>query len=237
MQLFRKELAVEYTETLSQKVYKDIKSNIISGKWEMGKRITEKELSDSMHVSRSPIRWALDRLFDEGLLNYNKNVGYSVRIVTVDDVKEIYKIRTALEVLSFKEAALKMTEDDFKVLYSLIAKSERAIENNDIQLLLSSSNEFNLKIYEFAGMPRLKFIQQNLQEYLEALRSISFAGTFNERRDRAVKEHKLIVRLMKLKYFSELEAQIEEHLSHSKNYILSVAADFETFIYSENRPK
>lgn len=103
---------MEHSETLSQKVYKDIKSNIISGKWEMGKRITEKELSDSMHVSRSPIRWALSRLFDEGLLTYNKNIGYSVRIVSVDDVIEIYKIRTALEVLSFREAALNMSEEN-----------------------------------------------------------------------------------------------------------------------------
>ena len=83
---------MERSNTLSEDVYHIIRSNIINGIWEMGKRLTEKELSEQIHVSRTPIRWALSRLYDEGLLYYHKNFGYRVRIITVDDIIEIYKI-------------------------------------------------------------------------------------------------------------------------------------------------
>ncbi len=225
---------MERSNTLSEDVYHIIRSNIINGIWEMGKRLTEKELSEQIHVSRTPIRWALSRLYDEGLLYYHKNVGYRVRIITVDDIIEIYKIRLALEVLSFREASMQMSDEDFQVLEGILATSKQAIENNDPVGLLGSSSEFNLIIYDFAKMPRLKMIQQNLQEYLASFRKISFGGENNERREIAVYEHEQIIRAMKNRDFSTLEVLIEDHLNRSKEYILSLAKEYGTDYFSED---
>ena len=208
---------MERSNTLSEDVYQTIRSNIINGIWEMGKRLTEKELSEQIHVSRTPIRWALSRLYDEGLLYYNKNIGYRVRIVTVDDIIEIYKIRLALEVLSFREESMKMSDADFQVLEGNLAESKKAVEN-----------------YDFAQMPRLKMIQQNLQEYLARFRKISFGGEENDRREIAVYEHEQIIRAMKSKDFGTLEVLIEDHLNRSKEYILSVAEEYGTDYFSDD---
>ncbi len=225
---------MERSNTLSEDVYQIIRSNIINGIWEMGKRLTEKELSEQIHVSRTPIRWALSRLYDEGLLYYNKNIGYRVRIVTVDDIIEIYKIRLALEVLSFREASMKMSDADFQVLEGILAESKKAVENNDPAGLVGSSSQFNLIIYDFAQMPRLKMIQQNLQEYLARFRKISFGGEENDRREIAVYEHEQIIRAMKSKDFGTLEVLIEDHLNRSKEYILSVAEEYGTDYFSDD---
>lgn len=216
------------SRTLSHSVYEQIKSNIINGVWAMGQRLTENELSNSLHVSRTPVRWAMMRLNEEGLLSYNKNVGYRVRTVTVSDVIEIYKIRTALEQLSFREAAQKMTDQDYDDIEALLAKSQEAVDSGDEEGLLESSSLFNLKIYQHADMPRLTMIQENLQEYIKSLRRISFGGGKHDRRVKALQEHKLILTSMRRLDYPTLAVQIDDHLNRSKEYILSVARHYET---------
>ena len=73
---------MEDTNRLYDGVRSQIKYNIINGVYPMGKRLKAKTLADELYVSRSPVNKALSSLYEEGLLNYNRNVGYSVRTVS-----------------------------------------------------------------------------------------------------------------------------------------------------------
>lgn len=207
-------------ETLTDAVYEDIRKKVVSGEWPVGMRINEKELSKVMHVSRTPIRRALHDIYREGLLEYTENRGYSVRVVTADDVEEIYLIREALEILATERASKIMTEDDFAELEGYLCASEEAISKDERDVLLRNSDAFNYAIYRFVKMPRLQKIQQTLQEYLLRFRDISFKGEIDDRRIQAVAEHRIIFRLMKNRDHDLLGMVIREHLSHSKKYIL-----------------
>lgn len=218
------------TQSLYEKVRSDIKFNIINGKYPMGMRLKAKDLADELYVSRTPVNKALSSLYDEGLLNYNRNVGYSVRIITIEDIEEIFKIRVALDILAFKEASINMKAEDFSYVRSLISNADIASKNGDIDGLREAAKNFNEAIYDYAEMPRLIMIIANLNDYLEVLRKLSFDDrSENFRRKQSVEEHTRIIELMEMEDFDELESYIKEHLESSKNYIIR-----ESYKYSDS---
>ena len=207
-------------QSLSDFVYQEIRQKVVSGAWDIGMRINEKQLAQSLHVSRTPIRWALLQLYQEGLLDYNKNNGYQIKRVTEEDVREIYKIRVALETVASYEAACKMSEEDFQVLEDIVQASRDAIAEDNFSEIMRLSTQFNLQIFTFAQMPRLRMIQKNLSDYLERFRNISFESPNNSRRLPAVEEHAQIVELMRKRDREGLEALIRRHVAKSEGYIL-----------------
>ncbi|RGB77895.1 GntR family transcriptional regulator [Anaerococcus nagyae] len=222
------------TQSLYEKVRSEIKFNIINGKYPMGKRLKAKDLAEELYVSRTPINKALSSLYDEGLLNYNRNVGYSVRIITVDDIEEIFKIRTALDVLSFREASLNMRENDFLYMRRLLDKADLASKNGEINEIRAAAKLFNEAIYDFADMPRLTMIIANLNDYLEVLRKLSFDGrSENSRRKLSIEEHSKILDLMEAKDFNSLEEFIIKHLEGSKKYIIGESYKYKDFVLNE----
>ncbi|BFL72894.1 GntR family transcriptional regulator [Anaerococcus nagyae] len=222
------------TQSLYEKVRSEIKFNIINGKYPMGKRLKAKDLAEELYVSRTPINKALNSLYDEGLLNYNRNIGYSVRIITVDDIEEIFKIRTALDVLSFREASLNMRENDFSYMRRLLNKADLASKNGEINEIRAAAKLFNEAIYDFADMPRLTMIIANLNDYLEVLRKLSFDGrSENSRRKLSIEEHSKILDLMEAKDFNSLEEFIIKHLEGSKNYIIGESYKYKDFVLNE----
>lgn len=232
---------MEDTKSLYDKVRSEIKYNIINGIYPMGKRLKAKKLADELYVSRTPVNKALSSLYEEGLLSYNKNVGYSVRIITIEDIEEIFKIRTALDALSFKEASLKMDEDDFDYVKNFIDKAELAFNDNDVDKLRQASKEFNESIYDFSDMPRLKMIISELYDYLEVLRKLSFntnnIENKNKRMKQAVEEHRKILNLMENKDYEKLGDFIRKHLKGSKENILGESYRYRDYILDEKEEK
>lgn len=228
-------------KSLYDKVRSKIKYNIINGIYPMGKRLKAKSLADELYVSRTPVNKALNSLYEEGLLNYNRNVGYSVRIITIDDIEEIFKIRASLDVLSFKEASLHMNKEDFAYVRDYIDKADIAFQKNDIDKLRKAAKAFNESIYDFSEMPRLKMIISDLDDYLEVLRKFSFnisnPESKNSRRRLSVEEHSKILDLMESKKYDELEKYIMKHLKGSKDYIVKESYRYRDYILDEKDEK
>ncbi|WP_073998275.1 GntR family transcriptional regulator [Anaerococcus urinomassiliensis] len=218
-------------QSLYEKVRSDIKYNIINGKYPMGMRLKAKDLAEELYVSRTPVNKALSSLYDEGLLNYNRNVGYSVRIITLEDIEEIFKIRTSLDVLAFKEAGLNMKKEDYSYIRGIIKDADIASRSGDTEDLRATAKAFNEAIYEYADMPRLTMIIANLNDYLEVLRKISFdSRSDNSRRKLSVEEHSDMLDLMEAKEFEKLENFIRKHLQESKEYIIDQSYKYNDFI-------
>lgn len=211
-------------ETLSEQVLQRLLDEIKRGTWEIGQHLNEKKIAETLHVSRTPVRWALKRIYETGLLDYDKNHGYRVRLITESDVQEIYKIRKALEILAFTEAARHMTDEDYEELLQLKNESREALEAEDVDRLMSVSLAFNKKAYEISRMPRLVRIQMDLQSVLWSFRTISFNAAAS-RRELAVEEQEEILNAMRKQQIDKLPALIEKHLERSEAYILEVLND------------
>jgi Transcriptional regulators len=202
---------------LNEIIYEGLRTAIIRGVIPTGERINEKFFSQQLNVSRTPIREALRRIQDEDIVTYVPNYGIVVRQFTQDDVKEIYLLRTALDILAAENAMKMMTEEDFKTMENLLVKTDEAQDSGDVQLVISLSRDFNSMIYEFARMPRLETIQNRLRDYLQRFRDISL--TADERRKRALSEHWMIFRCLQNKNNDQLKMVISEHLALSEHFI------------------
>ena len=153
--------------TLRENVSEEIRLKILNQELTPGMRIIEQDLSDELGVSRGPIREALRQLEQEGMVEYTRNVGCSVREITIQDVYETYLLRSNYEMIAVRLYEAQFTDEE-------IARMEEALElmkNLTIEnysKLVSYGCMFHGVIIEKAGLARLKKAWQD-QEYGEIL--------------------------------------------------------------------
>lgn len=82
-----------------------VRDAVLAGRLRPGERVNEVHLSRSLGVSRTPTRAALHALAAEGLLDYERNRGFTVRYYTFAEISDAYEIRAVLEGLACRFAA------------------------------------------------------------------------------------------------------------------------------------
>lgn len=205
---------------LNEIVFEGIRKAIIKGSVPVGERIKEKELSERMNISRTPIREALQRLEKEELVEYIPKFGMVVKKISIKDAKEIYQIRKALDGVAAISAMNRMTPEQFDEMKQLLTKTEELNENHEnVEEVIRLFSVFNDMIYQFSDMPRLTLIVTKLREYLMRFRDISLKR--EDRRRKALSEHWMIYRGMYNKDEEQIKMIIKEHLSYSEKFIIA----------------
>lgn len=87
---------------LGEQVYRAIREQIIGGRLRPGEKLSDLHLSAALHVSRTPVREALYRLAQEGVVQVTRRRGFAVASMTAQDVRELYEIRLGLELLAVR---------------------------------------------------------------------------------------------------------------------------------------
>ena len=99
---------------MADEIVEAIRDAIVSGQLKSGERLPESALANSLHVSRGPVREALARLSQEGIVQIERHRGASVTRLGVDEVDEIYSLRQALECLATEWLCRNATAEDFE---------------------------------------------------------------------------------------------------------------------------
>ncbi len=103
----------------ADKAYEFIHDAIVNARYAPGAHLKEEELSNTVGVSRTPVREALRRLANEGLVAFSKNQGTFVEKFTDEDVEEIFQLRAMLEAYGARRAAARIGDDAIAQLESL----------------------------------------------------------------------------------------------------------------------
>jgi DNA-binding GntR family transcriptional regulator len=93
-------LAPARRRVLADEVADTIREAIFSGRIDLGQRLIEEDLATMLNVSRGPVREALAHLTQEGLTKVERHRGTTVAPLSVDELHEIYSLRSALESLA-----------------------------------------------------------------------------------------------------------------------------------------
>lgn len=218
MEEFVRNTDLSTNRPLREVVYDSLRRTIISGKIPVGERIIEKEYAERLNISRTPVREALGRLEAEELVEYIPRVGVIVKRITVEDVIEIYKIRQYLEVLAAVNAMENITEEEIKDIEDLLDLTEEKNREGDIEEVIRLFGIFNLKIYEASKMKRLTGMISKLNEYLQRFRDISISD--ETRREKALIEHRRILKDIVEKNKEDMEKTIKCHLEDSLEVVL-----------------
>ncbi len=135
--------ARSHTESIADRVYALLRQEIAAGAFRPGQRILEKMLADRLGISRTPIREALLRLETEGVVVCNSRRSYNVRILTVDDVRELYETMGILEGAAAAMVASRLTAEDIRILRTVNRMMATAAANADLQAFGELNRRFH----------------------------------------------------------------------------------------------
>lgn len=146
--------------TLREKVVSEIRMKILNRELEPGVRIVEQELSNELGVSRGPIREALRQLEQEGIVEYTRNVGCSVKQVTIQDLYEIYLLRSSYETLAVRLCDARFQEKELEKMEEVLER----MKNPDMSYMdtVSHDHMFHRIIVEKANSERLGKVWSDL---------------------------------------------------------------------------
>ena len=208
MDEFVKSTNFNQNKPIREIVYESLRKTIISGVIPVGERIVEKEYASRLNISRTPVREALRMLEMEELIESIPRVGVVVKRISPEDVVEIYKIRQQLEILATTTAMENITKEEINEIKELLDLTEQKNNEGDVEEVIRLFGEFNKKIYKASGMKRLAGMIGRLNEYIQRFRNISISE--NERREKALREHREILKLIEEKNKPGLEKIIHD---------------------------
>jgi DNA-binding GntR family transcriptional regulator len=128
--------------SLRQQVIESLRSAIIAGRLSPGQRLTERELTDGLGVSRTVVREALRQLEAEGLIEVIPNRGPVVRTLTAAEAEDIYRIRAVLQGLAAAEFVDHAGDDDLAALDAALAAVVAAYDAGDAERTVAAKTEF-----------------------------------------------------------------------------------------------
>ena len=136
--------------TLAEKAFAALHQAIITGEVAPGERLPIEELADTLEMSPMPIREALRRLDAAGLVEHVPHRGARVRELSVDDLREVYEVRLALEPLAVAHAAEQFTDADAQAAGAALARHVRAYRRGTVHEAFAAHTDFHFAIYRAA---------------------------------------------------------------------------------------
>jgi DNA-binding GntR family transcriptional regulator len=151
-------------ETLSVEIAKRIREMIRKGVLKKGDRIIEKDLTQTLGISRTPLREALRILSAEGLIELIPNKGARVAQPSMRDIREMFWVMSILEGTCARVCAEKMTEDSLKRLESLHRKLKQHCQAKDHEKYMAVNHTYHSLIQELAGSKILSEVINGLRQ-------------------------------------------------------------------------
>ena len=207
--------------SLEESVFLILEDEILSGKLKRGETLTEVALSARLGVSRTPLRGALHRLNEEGLIEVSPNRGAVVVGIGREELIDIYKIRMRLEGLASAEAAGKISKDDIERLRELTELSDFYITKRDAEKLKELDSEFHSIIYRASGNRLLCKTLSELHRNIHFYRKRSLAVA--ERLEKSAAEHKEILAAIESGDAEQADKLTSAHVGAALENLLAVS--------------
>ncbi|MER6528031.1 GntR family transcriptional regulator [Streptomyces sp. NPDC001508] len=155
-----------------------------------GASLSETDLANRLHVSRTPVREALARLVDAGLVHVVPQVGTRVGLIRLRDVEEARFVRESLEVAAF-ETACADPAPDVTALRELLDRQEHSYRTEDYDAFFAADEALHGEIFSLSGYPGAWQAVQRMKLQLDRLRRLALPDAAAMRE--VIDEHRLIV--------------------------------------------
>ncbi len=175
----------------SEAAYTEIKRRIIRCELEPGSRITEAQLAGETGIGKTPIREALTRLVQEGLVSSIRGHGYEVTPITLGDLQDLFGYRIVLEGSAAKLAAGHVKAEDLQRLDELCQVHYMVGDAESEENYLRANFAFHVMVAEASGNRRLAAAVRQVME--ESERLLHLSNILKNRTEEVYSEHKGLV--------------------------------------------
>lgn len=189
-----------------------LREGILDGTFPPRTQLSEVALSQQLSVSRGPIREAMQRLLQEGLLRGERNRGVFVVDLGENDVRDIYLARSAVERTAAALVASAGTDEDFGVLQSMVDQLAAAVDDDWVEMT-KLDLQFHLALVAAAGSPRLDRMFRTLMA--ESQLCIVRLEPFYPGREEVVHEHQAILDAIRARDLAEADKLLAAHMDVS----------------------
>ena len=200
------------TRSRADFVYESLRDAISDGRFGIGERVREEEIARNLGVSRTPVREALQRLQQRGLLVFGTGRGLVVAQLSQHQVLQLYAMREILEGSAARFAAQHADATDIAILYRL--QKELAESKPDPLLLVTLNRRFHQAIHEAAHNQYLLQTLDMLHDSMALLHNATFRVP--SRRAESDEEHRRIVVAIEKRDPDAAEDAAREHVRQAQ---------------------
>jgi len=199
---------------LAEQVYDALKTQMHEFHLVPGDRFSEAEIGARLGVSRTPVREALFRLRNEGLLDVESKSGWFVRPIDFDKLEQLYDLRVVLEAASVTRLCARADTaselDALKAVW-LVPAAERLQDGRDVGAL---DELFHATLVRAAGNDEIARVHWDVTERIRIIRRLDF--TRSDRIDATYSEHAKILRAVIQRKRDQALMLLKSHIEQSK---------------------
>jgi DNA-binding GntR family transcriptional regulator len=177
--------------TAASVIYSDLRAQLLSLKRRPGEAVSEAEIALSYGVSRTPVREAILKLSDEGLLEIFPQSGIIVSRIPVVALPEAIIIRRALEETTTRLAAERATPSQILALRSTVQRQREAEAARDSEIFHQADEAFHAAIADIAGHPGIWKLIQQVKVHVDRYRRLTLPQ--RGRIAQVIAEHEIVL--------------------------------------------
>ncbi len=198
---------------IKNRIFQELLSSILAGEYEAGEKLTIEAVADDFQVSNTPVREALKELETTGILHKPPYKSYQVRDFNLEEVKDIFESRAALESYACQLAAERIEKSELEELASLHEKGKKYLEAEDMEGFSEYNRIFHFRLAAASHNEHLLKLYRNIQYQIMLFTYQVFETT--DRSWQTIKEHELIIDRISGGKTEKARRSMEEHILNS----------------------
>lgn len=200
--------------TAAAQAFASLRDAIASLRLQPGQSFSEQEVARQLGVSRTPVREAVIRLAESGLIEVLPQRGTFVRKISRKAVEDAHFVREAIEVAVVREAATRtLPAAFFTAACGLIRDQRAAAHNDDLQRFLALDDALHRSIADATGRKQVWSVVEMQKTQMDRVRSLALAGVVPY--TRIIEQHEAILKAIERGDVAASEAAVHTHLAET----------------------
>jgi len=210
---------IEAPPSLTEQAVQAIRRDILTARLAPGAALSESGLAAALSLGKAPVRAALARLADEGLVAAVPRRGWMVGLVTIRDIHEVFDLRLLLESEAARRAAGRIDTGAMMRLDAVCAAGYQPDDGDSAAEFLAANRAFHVAVAELSGNARLARLLGRLLD--ESTRMLVLGLRRRDRTGEMAHEHQALIEAMALGRAEEAARIMHEQVDASRRMVLA----------------
>jgi DNA-binding GntR family transcriptional regulator len=213
-----------------ERAYGYVRDRILDCEYVPGQRLKALEIARLLGLSRTPVKEALSRLEQEGLVQRSGGYGYIVQVVRVAEILHLYRVREVLEVEAALEVMGRITPALLKELGQILDRSKLHLGLAQLDLFLRTNREFYSTIFAATGNSVLCQVLGSLNARIWSVGSM-VVKKFPPRADQILLENRRVLKALRAQDQKELVLAVRTHIRAAGDAVQAFVKQEDRHVY------
>lgn len=205
---------------LADAVYDSLREDILSRRYKPGERLSIPTLAQRFDTSQMPVRQAITRLANSGLVDVKPRSGSYVARLDLKELSDTFDVRCALERLAAESAVENVKEADLTRLGALVEAIDAAVADGDAKRHDMLNSELHDGLIRLSHNDKLVEVYEELNTHIKIARIHSETRSWAQRTELERAEHREILEALRSRDPERLAGALIQHIERSKADLL-----------------